>query len=157
MDGYIGDVCGLSARWPGIRASVMGIALLIVRFRRIVLVDLPDVHDSRRSDGGPAVLTVMLLAAMEKALLVMLALFGVVAAIGLYEAWSKKRGIVGWIVSVVTAIVGAVATMSVCVSIGDAMVVRWPKSMAGEMFLSFSPILVLVGAWLALRVVARFR
>lgn len=102
-------------------------------------------------------LTVMLLAAMEKALIMMMALFAAIAMIGLYEAWSKKRGVVGWIVSVLVAIVAGAATMSLCVAIGDAMVVRWPKSMAGEMFLSFSPILMLVGAWIALRVVGRFR
>lgn len=102
-------------------------------------------------------LTVILLAAMEKALLLMMGLFAVITVIGLYEAWSSKRGVLGWIVSVLVAIVGAAATMSLCVTIGDAMVVRWPKSMVGEMFLSFSPILMLAGAWIALRVVGRFR
>jgi len=102
-------------------------------------------------------LTVMLLAAMEKALLMMMALFGVVVVIGLYEAWSKKRGIVGWIVSVLIAIMGGAATMSLCVGIGDAMVRKWPQSSAGELFLAITPVLLLIGAWLALRAASRFR
>ena len=102
-------------------------------------------------------LTVMLLAAMEKALLLMLVFFGIIVVIGIYDAWSKKRGVVGWIVSVLTAVVGGAAVMAVCVGIGDAMVRWWPQSPAGEAFLAITPVLMLAGAWAAVRVVNRFR
>ena len=56
-------------------------------------------------------LTTMLLvpglAAMEKALLLMTVMFiCVTGAVGIYEAWAKKRGAVGWLVNVAASVIG---------------------------------------------------
>ena len=36
-----------------------------------------------------------------------LAFFGGALAVGIHEAWTKKRGVIGWIVNIVVSLVGA--------------------------------------------------
>ena len=100
-------------------------------------------------------LTVMLLAAMEKALLMMAVIFLALGAIGLFEAWRKKRGALGWFVSFIVSIAGGAVTMVLGVAIGDALVRLQPE--VGEGLLMLIPILMLAGSWLAVRLVNRFR
>lgn len=102
-------------------------------------------------------LTIVLLAAMEKALLMMFAFVIVMGGMGLYEAWRNKRGVLGWIVSLLISIAGGVAGMVLCVAIADVLI-RRPSTMAiGEGVNILTPILMLTGSWLALRFASRFR
>lgn len=94
-----------------------------------------------------------------------LALLATVPAVGIHEAWTKKRGVLGWIVSIVVSLVGAflfaplggtvVAIIlspfmdkpSLAATGGGVMYV----ALAGQM------LVVLLGAWGALWIVNRWR
>ena len=41
-----------------------------------------------------------------------LAFFGAALAVGIHESWSNKRGVLGWIVSIVAALVGAMPALA---------------------------------------------
>ncbi len=100
----------------------------------------------------------MLLAAMEAALLLMVVFFCIMGGMGIYEAWSRKRGPAGWIVSFLISIAGGALTMGLCVAIGDAMIgAKSRLSAIGEGLNMVTPILMLLGSWLALRLAGRFR
>lgn len=105
----------------------------------------------KSSVGGPLTLMLIFLLAM--------------LAAGLHEAWSKKRGVLGWIVSIVASVVGGFSgavfgstVMEMILSLlqleGSLMATRHPLlyvSLAGMM------ILTLLGSQIALRIVNRFR
>jgi hypothetical protein len=94
-----------------------------------------------------------------------LALFGGALAIGIHEAWTKKRGVLGWIVNIVVSLVGAflfaplggmvlviilspfMDKPSLAATGGGVMYV----ALAGQM------LVVLLGAWGALWIVNRWR
>ena len=94
-----------------------------------------------------------------------LALLAAVPAVGIHEAWTKKRGVLGWIVNIVVSLVGAflfaplggmVLVMilspfmdkpSLAATGGGVMYV----ALAGQM------LVVLLGAWGALWIVNRWR
>ena len=96
-----------------------------------------------------------------------LALLFLVAAlaVGLYEAWSKKRGVLGWIVSIVASVVGGFLgagfgsmvlepMLALLQPEGSLVATRHPLlyvSLAGMM------ILTLLGSWIALCFVNRLR
>lgn len=102
-------------------------------------------------------LTIILLAAMEKALLMMLVFFIIMGAMGLYEAWRNKRGVLGWIVSFLTSIGGGALAMVLGVSISDALIMQPATVSIGSVIGVLTPVLMLAGSWLALRIVRRFR
>jgi hypothetical protein len=105
----------------------------------------------KSSVGGPLTLMLFFLLAM--------------LAVGLYEAWSKKLGVLGWIVSVVVSVVGGFVGAAVGGAIlgsiitplqpeGSLVATRHPLlyvSLAGQM------IFTLLGSWLALQIVSRLR
>lgn len=116
----------------------------------ILLLELTDALP-KSSVGGP--MTMMMI------------VFLAVLALGLYEAWSQKRGVVGWIVSIVASVVGgflgAVVASSILgtilsyLNLGVPLVetqhpVRYIAS-AGMMLLA------LLGSWIALQIANRFR
>ena len=93
-----------------------------------------------------------------------LAMLAAVPAVGIYEAWTKKRGLVGWIVNIVVSVVGAFVVAPIG---GMVMVIVSPfmdsSSLAaaggGVMYLSFAGtmVIMLLGAWGAVRIVNRSR
>lgn len=103
------------------------------------------------SVGGPmTLLMVFLLAAL---------------IVGLYEAWSKKRGVLGWIVSIIAAVVGGILGAAAGSPLFDAaLTIIKPQ---GALFETKSPlffvllnvqmIFTLLGSWITLWVVNRFR
>ena len=86
-------------------------------------------------------------------------------AVGIHEAWSNKRGVLGWIVSIVVALVGGLVGASLGSMVMEAILMqtnlegslaetRHPLlyvSLAGMMLLT------LLGSWIALRIVDRMR
>jgi hypothetical protein len=127
---------------------MMTIALIAVT--AIVLLELSDALP-KSSVGGP----------MAMAMIFFLA----VLAVGLYEAWSQKRGVQGWIVSIVTSVVGGFFGAAVASVILETILsqlnlgvplaesqhpVRYIAS-AGMMLLA------LLGSWFALQIVNRYR
>lgn len=114
-------------------------------------------------------LTIMLsvagLAAMEKALLLMAAIYlCVTGAVGIYEAWSKKRGVLGWIVSIVASIIGGTiggfSLGTVAMLPAGALATRLGPGWAeldAIVGLPASIIGLFLGSWIALQLVNRFR
>ncbi len=94
-----------------------------------------------------------------------LVFFTAALAVGIREAWLNKRGVFGWIVSIIVALVGAFVAAEVGNLVFEAMLglmhfegslvqTQHPLlyvSLAGMM------LLMLFGSWLALRVVGRMR
>ena len=103
------------------------------------------------SVGGPMTLALVFLIAA--------------VAVGIHEAWSNKRGVLGWIVSIVTALVGGLVGASLGSMVletiqgllnleGSLAETRHPLlyvSLVGMMLLA------LLGSWIALRIVDRMR
>ena len=122
--------------------------IIVVAVMAMVLIDVSDALP-RSSVGGP----------MTMMMIVLLA----VLALGLYDAWSQRRGVLGWIASIAAAVVGgflgaAVAsgilgTILSYLNLGVPLVesqhpLRYIAS-AGMMLLA------MLGAWLALQFVGR--
>ena len=94
---------------------------------------------------------------------------GAAVAAGLYEAWSMKRGVVGWIVSIAVAFVGGLIGAFVGAMILESLIVlllplmKFEGSLmaAGNLPLyagvNAQMIFTMLGAWLALRLVNRWR
>lgn len=110
-------------------------------------------------------LFVLGLAAMEKALLLMAAIYlGVTGAVGVYEACTKKRGAVGWIVNIVASVIGGTiggfalgaAVGSAAGMLGKQLGPNWAELDAALGLVATLFGLVL-GSWFALRIVNRFR
>ena len=94
-----------------------------------------------------------------------LVFFIAAVAVGIHEAWSNKRGVLGWIVSIVVALVGGLVGASLGSMVletiqgllnleGALAETRHPLlyvSLVGMMLLA------LLGSWLALRIVDRMR
>lgn len=94
-----------------------------------------------------------------------LAFLAAALAVGIHEAWTKKRGVLGWILNVVVSIVGALVAVqlgeflllpllmlmdvrgSLAATGGFAMYVGLPAMM----------LLTLLGSWAALQLVNRWR
>lgn len=124
--------------------------IILIAVAAMVLLELTDALP-KSSVGGPMAM--------------MLIVFLAVLALGLYEAWSQGRGVLGWIVSVATAIAGGVLgtaaagfileTVLSLLNLGVPLAasqhpLRYIAS-AGMMLFA------LLGSWLALQTVDRFR
>jgi hypothetical protein len=84
-------------------------------------------------------------------------------AVGIHEAWTKKRGVLGWIVNIVVSFLGAFIiapiggmVMAIMLSDGSQSLAatggpRFSIALAGGMLVS------LLGAWVALWIVNRWR
>ena len=124
--------------------------ITLIAVTTILLLELSDALP-KSSVGGPmAMMTIVFLA---------------VLAVGLYEAWSQKRGVQGWIVNIVASVLGgllgalvASTTLGTILSqlnLGVALAetdhpLRYIAS-AGMMLLA------LLGSWFALQSVNRYR
>ena len=110
-----------------------------------------------------AMLLVFALAAMEKSLALMALLFLCGAlAVGIYEAWSKKRGALGWIVSILASVVGgAFGGMGLGIGAMAAVDATSLPSLWAELDATVGLIAMIIGlllgSWLALRIVNRLR
>lgn len=87
-------------------------------------------------------------------------------AVGIHEAWTKQRGVLGWIVNVVVSFVGALAGAQlgglVLVGlIGAVMDVHGSLARTGGVVMSVAlaggMLATLLGAWAALWIVNRWR
>jgi hypothetical protein len=105
------------------------------------------------------------LAAMEKALLLMAVMYlGVTGAVGIYEAWKKKRGAVGWIVNIVASLVGGTiggfvlgsAVMLPAAALGQQLGPNWAE-LDALLGLPATIIGLVLGSWMTLRIINRFR
>lgn len=114
----------------------------------ILLLELSDALP-KSSVGGP----------MAMLMIVFLA----VLALGLYEAWSQKRGVLGWIVSIGAAVVGGFLGAAVASTLLGTMLSY--LNLGGPLATSQHPLryigsagmmlLAMLGAWIALQVVSR--
>ena len=109
------------------------------------------------SVGGPLTLALVFL--------------GAAMAVGVHEAWTKKRGVLGWIVSIVVALVGALlaAELSDLLIVPVLMLLSALKllNLEGSLAATGGPLLyaglagmtlyMLLGSWIALQIVDRWR
>lgn len=98
-------------------------------------------------------------------LTIMLILFLAMLAVGFHEAWLKKRGALGWIVSIVASVIGGF----LAVNFGSmAMEMILPRlDLNGSLASSQHPLLYILsagmailtglGSWITLQIVNRFR
>jgi len=124
--------------------------IVLIAVTTVLLLELSDALP-KSSVGGP----------MAMMMIVVLA----VLALGLYEAWSQKRGVLGWLVSIVVSVIGgffgaAVASvilgillsyLSLGVPLAESQHPLRYIASAGMMLLA------LLGSWIALQIVNRFR
>ncbi len=95
----------------------------------------------------------------------MLILLLAVLAVGLHEAWSQKRGVPGWIVSIVASVVGGILAVSCGGMIIEMMLphLHLERSLASSrhpmLYIASAgmTMLTLLGSWIALQIVNRFR
>lgn len=90
-------------------------------------------------------------------------------AAGIHEAWTMKRGVMGWIVSIVAALAGAIVAGLVGGSLVDTVmgVAAQALDLQGSLAETKHPLLyvlsaammllMLFGSWLALQIVNRMR
>ena len=94
-----------------------------------------------------------------------LVFFIAAVAVGIREAWLKKRGVLGWIVSIVASLVGAY----VAAGVGDMVLgtIQGLLNVEGALAKTKHPLLYvsmvgmvlisMLGSWIALRIVDRMR
>lgn len=123
-------------------ALVAVIAILVLQFSGAI---------PQSSVGGPmTIATAFLIAAL---------------AAGIYEAVSNKRGVLGWIASLITAVVGAFVAASLGSMVMETLLMnmnlqgslaetRHPLLYIGSAFMM---LMTVFGAWLALRLVNQLR
>ncbi len=95
-----------------------------------------------------------------------LALIVAALVVGLYEAWTQGRGVVGWIVSIVVALLGAFIAAQLG---GMIAVMAFSPFMSGSsslaaaggpvmyVALTVMTVVTLMGSWAALQIVNRWR
>ena len=101
------------------------------------------------SVGGPMVIAI--------------AFFAAALAVGIHEAWTKKRGVLGWIVNIVVSLVGAFVAAPIGGMIIGILLSDGSRSLAatgGPRFsvaLAGGMLVTLLGSWGALWLVNRWR
>lgn len=81
---------------------------------------------------------------------------GLAAAVGLYDAWTNKRGVLGWLVSIVASVAGGVF---VGAALPQAIIMGLRPSDNILLWVGLGGVLagVLIGSTIALWIVNRFR
>lgn len=94
--------------------------------------------------GSMTILLVLLLAALVA---------------GLYDAWSMQRGPLGWIGSIIVAVLGTMVGALVSGTLMDIAIPLLLKvsGRPGPLFLALSAVIALAGGWLALSLMNRFQ
>lgn len=87
-------------------------------------------------------------------------------AVGIYDAWSARRGVLGWIVSIGVAFIGGIVGAAAGAFILESAIVLLAP-VAGSFMQNAGPLLylginaqilfTLLGAWLGLGIVNKFR
>lgn len=98
-------------------------------------------------------------------LTIMLILFLAMLAVGIYEAWSEKRSALGWIVNIVTAVIGGFVAASFGSMVMEMLLpyLQLEGSLASSqhplLYISLAAmaILIVLGSWNTLQIVNRFR
>ncbi len=142
-----------TARFPGgsegglhtMRPAVITIATVV--FACALAVSRNDMG----SVGGPMALFFIFLIAAP--------------CLGLYEAWTKKRGPFSWIVNIVVSLIGGICGILLASMVNEAMIMLVQPE--GALVVTRHPLLyaglacmvggLLLGSWTALRIVNRFR
>jgi hypothetical protein len=124
--------------------------IILIAVAAMLLLELTDALP-KSSVGGPMTMLFMVLLAL--------------LAAGLYDAWSQRRGVGGWVASIVAALVGGLFGSVVAsailgsvlsqLNLGEPLAnsdhpLRYVAS-AGMMLLA------LLGAWIALQIASRWR
>lgn len=94
-----------------------------------------------------------------------LVVFIAALAVGIREAWVNKRGVLGWIVSIVTSLVGAYVAAEIGELLFVAMLALIPfetplaQTQHPLLYVSLAAmtLFMLLGSWTALRIVNRMR
>jgi hypothetical protein len=128
------------------------IYIVLVAVTAIVLLQLSGAVP-QSSVGGPITIA--------------LVVFAATLAVGIQEAWTNGRGVLGWIVSIVVAVVGAFAAAPLAGMVMVLVVALLNPgggsslaAIGGPLFdlaLAGHMALTLLGAWAALQVVNRWR
>jgi hypothetical protein len=115
----------------------------------VILVDL---FGPKASVGGPLVM----------GLVVIIAMF----AVGVYEAWTSKRSVVGWIVNILGAFVGGLVAVTIVPFLVEPLILLF-QSDGSSLSSSHNPLkyivliatasLTVYAVWLTLQLVNRFR
>jgi hypothetical protein len=94
-----------------------------------------------------------------------LVFFAAVLAVAIHEAWSNKRGVVGWIVNIFVSFIGAFVAAELGNLIFEPILLLFP--MEGTLAASGHPLLyvllagmmlrAVLGSWTALQIVNRWR
>jgi hypothetical protein len=124
--------------------------IILIAVIAILLLELSNALP-KSSVGGPmAMLMIFFLA---------------VLALGLYEAWSQKRDVLGWVVSIVASVVGGflgtvvasviIETILSFLNLGVPLAAsQHPLRYLGSAGMM---LLALLGSWIALQIVSRYR
>ncbi len=101
---------------------------------------------------------------------IMFVLFIAMLAVGLYEAWLNKRGVLGWIVNIFASVIGGLVAGLVAATAMDIILpllilpfVQFEGSLASSrhpllyILEAGMAIVILLGSWLTLQIVNRFR
>ena len=124
--------------------------ITLIAVTAILLLELSDALP-KSSVGGPMAM--------------MMIFFLAVLALGLYEAWSQKRDVLGWIVSIVASVVGGFLGSAVASVILEIMLsylslgVPLAESQHPLRYIASAGmmLLALLGSWIALRIANRYR
>ncbi len=124
--------------------------LTLIAVIAVVLLEITDVLPTS-SVGGPLTLMLVFLVAM--------------LAAGILEAWTKRRGVVGWIVSILAAVVGGFLGAGlggfVMEAILTTLALGEPLATSHHPLRYIGPaavmVLTMAGAWMVLQVVNRMR
>ncbi len=124
--------------------------IALIAVAAVVLLELTDLVP-RSSVGGPLTLALIYVLAM--------------LAAGLQEAWSERRGVLGWIVSIVAAVVGGFLAVGFAGMAMESLLSR--LDLGGSLASTRHPLLfvlsagmmllALLGSWIGLKIVNRFR
>jgi hypothetical protein len=96
---------------------------------------------------------------------ILLLFFLAMLAVGLHDAWSNKRGVLGWIVSIVCSIIGGFLALALGSLVMEAILplIKLDGPLATSQhpmrYISLAGMmaLMLLGSWGALQIVNRFR
>ena len=124
--------------------------IALIAVATILLLEFSDALP-KSSVGGPMAM--------------MMIVFLAVLAVGLYEAWSQKRDVLGWIVSIVASVVGGFLGSAVASVILEIMLsylslgVPLAESQHPLRYIASAGmmLLALLGSWIALQIANRYR
>lgn len=117
----------------------------------VVAMILLDLLGTRSSVGGPMGMLMIS--------------FVIILAVGIYEAWANQRGPLGWIVNLVTALLGGLVAIIIEGMLMEATLplLRLDGSLASStnpakyLLYAAMALLTVLGPWAALQIINRFR